>query len=47
MAPCPGLVFRPTAADLEGEEELEQRRAEEALITEAHRLAAKATAAHD
>ena len=47
MAPCPVLVFRPRAADLEGEEELKQRRADEALISEARRLAAKATAAHD
>jgi nucleotide-binding universal stress UspA family protein len=34
-APCPVLVVRSTGADLEGEEELEERRADEALISEA------------
>ena len=46
-APCPVLVVRSTAADLESDEELEECRADEALITEASRLAAKSTAEHD
>jgi nucleotide-binding universal stress UspA family protein len=45
-APCPVLVVRSTAADLESDEELEERRADEALISEAGRLAAKSTAEH-
>jgi nucleotide-binding universal stress UspA family protein len=43
-APCPVLVVRSTTADLEGEEELEEYRADEALISEARGLAAQATA---
>ena len=45
-APCPVLVVRSTAADLESDEELEESQADEALITEASRLAAKPTTEH-